>query len=352
MLSLVASLDESRYRAVLVCVDGLGDLADAARDLGLDPVVLGRNRRWDVSGVARFARLVHSRRAGVVHGWLYLANFFARVGGRLGGAPVVVASEGGAITTPSIARERVARAVEAVLGPATDAVIANSQATAAGLRRLGVSAEKIEVVYNGVEVPRPLSPEGRSRLRASVGAGDEEPLVAMVARLDPDFKDHGSFLRALARLHGVRGAVVGDGPGRPSLEALARDLGLSDRVAFTGFRPDASRLLAAADVSVLLTYSEGFSNVVLESMAAGVPLVTSDVPANREAVRDGVDALIVPIGAPVEAAAAIDRLLRDRAFAAALGGAARARVAAEFSLEAQAQRTMDLYDRLLARKRR
>jgi glycosyltransferase involved in cell wall biosynthesis len=190
------------------------------------------------------------------------------------------------------------------------------------------------------------------RLRACLGAQEGEPLVAMVARIDPDFKDHGAFLHSLVQLPGVHGAVVGDGPGRAVAEALARRLGIADRVTFTGFRRDARELVGAVDVSVLLTYSEGFSNVLLESLAAGVPVVATDIPANREALRDGADGALVPVRDPAATAAAIRRLLDDPAAAATLAEAGSTRAKDVFSLEAQASRTMALYDRLLSAKQR
>jgi glycosyltransferase involved in cell wall biosynthesis len=352
MLALLRSLDPERYRPILVCVDGLGELAEEAAESGIEPVVLGRGARWDVSGVFRLARLVREEQASVVHGWLFLANVFARVGGRLGRAPVVLAAEGGAITTRSASRRRVARTVETVLGPVTNAYVANSEATAVGMRALGVPARKIETIHNGVAVAPRIDEGERARLRSSVQASDGEPLVAMVARVDPEFKDHESFLHSIAALPGVRAAVVGDGPGLVAAEALAKQLGIEHRVTFTGFRRDAARLMAAADVSVLLTYSEGLSNVLLESMAAGVPVVATDISPNREALRDGVDGLLVPVRDPAATAAAIQRLLTEPATAASFVSAARTRVADAFSIEAQADRTMALYDRLLRTKRR
>ncbi|MDX6475822.1 MAG: hypothetical protein QOH95_1333 [Gaiellaceae bacterium] len=352
LLSLLGSLDRSRYRPLLVCVDRVGALAPEAHALGLDPVVLGRGARWDVSGVRRLARIVRTERASIVHGWLFLGNAFARVGGQLGRAPVLIASEGAAITTFSATRLVVGRTVETLLAPLTNAFIANSEATAAGMRRLGVPARKIDVIHNGVALSPPLDDEERTRLRRELGVSDATPLVVMVARLDPAFKDHSTFLRAMALLPQARAAVVGDGSGRQAAERLAAELGIGDRVVFTGFRSDAARVVAAADVSVLLTYSEGFSNVVLESMAAGVPVVATDIPSNREAIRDGADGLIVAVGSAEATADAIGSFLAHPELARAVSAAARVRIAKQFSLEAQAERTMALYDRLLSTRRR
>jgi glycosyltransferase involved in cell wall biosynthesis len=287
-----------------------------------------------------------------VHGWLSLASVFARTGGTLARVRARIAAEGGAVTTMDARRRRRDALAERALAPFTDAYVANSEAVAASLREQGLPSEKIVVIPNGVAVPELPTGAEREQLRAQLGAGPRDELVGMVSRLDPDFKDHGTLLAALAGLAAegrpVRAAFVGDGAGRAGLERRAAALRVADRVVFTGYRADASRYVAALDVSVLLTYSEGFSNVVLESMAAGVPLVATAIPPNREAVEDGIHALLVPLRDVEATTGALRRLLDDRPLAERLAAAARRRAAERFSLEAQAERTMRLYDRLLA----
>jgi len=354
MVSVLAGLDRARFEPLLCCIDGLGDFADDVHALGIEPVVLGRASRRDVRGIGRLARLVRRERVDVVHGWLFLANVFARLGGKLGGAPVVVVGEGGAVTTMDSRKARTNARVERLLAPLADAAVANSEAVAAALRRAGAPGRELVVIHNGVAIPPPLAAHRRAELRASIGAADGDRVVGMVGRLDADFKDHETLLRAAARLRDehprLRVALVGDGAARSRLEALAAELGLHDRVTFAGYRADARELLGAFELSVLLSYSEGFSNVVLESMAWGLPLVATDIPPNREATGD--TAVLVPVGDVEGTAGAVSHLLGDAEAARTLGARARDRAAARFSPEAQAQATAALYERLLAAKRR
>lgn len=356
LLAVVAGLDRARFEPLLVCIDGLGPLEDDARALGLEPVILGRGARLDARGVPRLARLLHRERVQIVHGWLSLASLFARVAGTLVGVPVRIAAEGGAVTTRDPRRARRDALLERALAPLTDAYVANSGAVAKSLREKGVPERKIAVIPNGVAVSAPLGDEERATLRAELGAAPGSQLVGMVARLDAGFKDHETFLAALATLvaegRPVHGAIVGDGAACAGLERRAAELGVADRVTFTGYRPDAARAIAALDVSVLLSYFEGFSNVLLESMAAGVPIVATAIPPNREAIEDEAHGLLVPVGSAEKTAAALRRLLDDPETAARLGAAARRRAADRYSLEAQATATMELYERLLAGKRR
>jgi len=354
LLAVAAALEPPRFESLVACLDGLGPLREEAVAAGIVPILIGRSWRFDVTGVLRLALLLRRERVAIVHGWMWLPGVFARVAGVLARVPVRVVGEGAAVTTNDPRRARSGALLDRLLAPLTDTWVANSEAVAASLRERGLPADRIVVVPNGVALPAPLDPEERRLLREELGAEPGAELVGMVARLDPEFKDHATLLRAVAQLEAdgrpIRVAVVGDGPGRVALERHALDLGIADRVRFTGFRRDSARLVAALDVSVLLTYSEGFSNVVLESMAAGVPLLATDIAPNREAVHDGVHALLVPVGDVEATAAALRRLLDDSSLAAALGAAARDRARADFSLEAQGARMASLYERLLREK--
>jgi glycosyltransferase involved in cell wall biosynthesis len=144
--------------------------------------------------------------------------------------------------------------------------------------------------------------------------------------------------------------IVGDSVSqayRDGLEAYAAALGLGQRVVFTGFRRDVPALLSAVSVSVLPSLSEGLSNVVLEAMAAGVPVVATSVGGTPEIVDDGVTGLLVPPRDAGALADAISSLLTDPARRQTIGEAGRRRVEERFSLEAMVLATEQLYERLL-----
>lgn len=356
LLALLAHVDRDRFDPLIVCMDELGELAPEARDLGFAPIVLGRSKRRDVGVVTRLARLFASERVSIAQGWLGLPAVVARAAAVIAHVPVRIYLEAGTVPTPDPRRARRSALLERVLAPVTDAYIANSEAVAAMLRDdLRLNAAKIVVIPNGVALPEPIDAAERIRLRAELGADASEQLIGMTARLDPRYKDHQTFLESVALLAAegrpVRAAVVGDGPGRAELERLTAHLGIGGLVTFTGFRRDAVRLYEAFDVSVLLSHSEGFSNVVLETMAAGVPLVTTAIAPNREALEDGVHGLLVAPRDETAVAAAIGRLLDDRPLATRLGTAARARAASRYSPRAYAEATMRLYDELIVRRR-
>jgi CelD/BcsL family acetyltransferase involved in cellulose biosynthesis len=184
----------------------------------------------------------------------------------------------------------------------------------------------------------------------------------LLARLDPvkrveDFLDAAAIVTPL--VEGARFLVVGDdvittkrgqrpeSPYRKELLSHAARIGLADRVIFTGMRFDVSRLLAQADVSVLCSSSEGLSNTILESMAAGLPVVATDVGGTAEIVDDGQTGLLVRPFQPASIAGAIVRLLQEPELARRLGRAGREKVERHFTLRRMVSETERLYERLL-----
>ena len=167
-------------------------------------------------------------------------------------------------------------------------------------------------------------------------------------------KNHEGFLRAAARvaskLPNVEFVLVGDGHLRPALEGLAQRLGLAGRTRFLGERLDIPAVMAALDVMVLFSHSESLPNVVMEAMAAGVPVVASRVGGVPELVRHEETGLLVAPGDEDELAAAVARLLTQPSIRTRYGRRAREVAKANFSLERIARQYEQLYLQVLAEK--
>jgi glycosyltransferase involved in cell wall biosynthesis len=188
----------------------------------------------------------------------------------------------------------------------------------------GVPAERIHVVWNAVEVPPGLPGPPPT-------AGRPAELVT-VCRLVP-WKGVDGILRALCSMPAARLTVIGDGPERPALEAMAHALAVADRVRFLGQLPREQALtaMARADVFVLNSTYEGLPHVVLEAMRVGVPVVATAAGGTPEAVRDGVTGLLVPPGDPGALAAALGRIIGEPDLGRRLAGAARADADSRFA---------------------
>jgi glycosyltransferase involved in cell wall biosynthesis len=239
-----------------------------------------------------------------------------------------------------------------------DCVLVNADAVKDWLVGEGYDPAKIVVIRNGVDLTRFDRPAERDRIRHELGLAAATPIVAVVSRL-ARFKGLEQFLEAAAaltpRFPDVRFVIAGEtAPSETAfltaLQNRAKELRISDRVIFTGLRSDVPALLSGVDVAVMPSLNEALSNVLLESMAAGRPVVATRVGGTPEALIDGDNGLLVPPGDPAKLAVSIATLLNDRVLAERLGRAARHRIADHFSVDRMVQATERLYLDLLERK--
>jgi glycosyltransferase involved in cell wall biosynthesis len=201
--------------------------------------------------------------------------------------------------------------------------------------------------------PMIAAPVRRGELRRELGLAPETPLVGIVARLVP-FKAHETCLQAGRAVTAARPDVVflviGDGERRAALEAMARELGLADRVRFLGWRADLDRLYADLDVVVLTSKNEGSPVALIEAMAAGRPVVSTRAGGVEDVVTDGETGLVVPVGDAAAVGRAILDLVEDPVRAARLGAAARDAVVQRFASSRLVGDIDALYRRLLAER--
>jgi glycosyltransferase involved in cell wall biosynthesis len=223
-----------------------------------------------------------------------------------------------------------------------DAVIANSNTARKQSIERGFSADRINVVYNGIDTEHfHHDPVARKELRAEWAIADDDLLIGRIGRMRTD-KDYPTFLRAAAqaaaRRHRLRFVTVGGGPDRKSIGDLATELGLDDRLVWAGERDDVVAVMSALDIMVSSSASESFPNVIGEAMACGVPCVVTD--AGDSAAIVGSTGVVVPTGSPDALAGALlelaERLPRDRE---RVRTDARARIESEFGLDVMISRT-------------
>lgn len=230
-----------------------------------------------------------------------------------------------------------------------DAVVCNSLAAADRLIASGLAPDKIAVIGNAL--PSEVFNAATAALPKKAGV----LRVGMVARMNHRYKNHSGFLRIAAQIHqripNAEFLLAGDGPLREELEGEAASLGLGERVFFLGDRQDMPAVLASIDIAVNPSDSESLSNVILEAMAASLPVVAYDVGGNSELVNDQRGALI-SAGNEASFADAVEKLLSDAALREQLGRSARQFTQENFSLEKVRQRYSDLYTMLLRKKNR
>ena len=318
-------------------------LVTRAADAGIDVVPLAPAFAADPRAVLALRRAIRAHRIDVVHAHAAHAVTLAAFATLRTSVPMVVARR---VDFPlrmgagTHWKYRRAAAIVAVSGAVRDVV------ARAGL------AVPIVVIPDGTDVRRPRNPAD-AELLAGLGVPRGTLLIVQVSQLVAH-KDPFTFVRAFAAVHkrmrGMHALLVGDGPLRAPVERMVRELGLEDTLHVVGYRTDADRLLAAADVVTLSSREEGLGSVLLDALVFGRPVAATRGGGIPEVVQDGETGLLVPVGDGEALGAAIVTLLTDRALAARMGGAARAR-APEFSIEAMALRTRQLYESVLATSR-
>lgn len=354
VVSLADGLDYSRFELEFGCLRRSGEFLTQLEARGLQVREYAVRRLYGARTLAqqlRFAQHLRRQRIQIMHSYNFYPNVFAIPAARLARTPVVVAS----IRDTGAHLTKRQRKVQRVACRLADHILVNAEAVRQWLTAEGYDPRRISVIRNGLDLSR-FTPGEDGSLRRELGIPEGAPIVAMLSRLSR-MKGVEDFLDAAAtvasRVENAHFLVIGDNINpdgsayRRELEARAARLDLASRVTFTGFRLDVPRLLSAVAVSVLPSLSEGLSNTILESMAAGAPVVATRVGGSAEALEHGVDGLLVPPRDPAALSRAIMWMLEHPEEARAFGRRARARVAEEFSLARMIRETECLYARLL-----
>jgi L-malate glycosyltransferase len=342
---LAQNLIPPQFQTHLGCIERYGPLAHHFPTAPEFPLG-GSLFKWQ-SLRTRFdlSRHLRQHRVQVAHAFDFYTNLTLIPAAKLARVPVVIGSQRqlGDLLTPAQFR------VQNVAFRWCDAVVCNSQAAAGRLAGAGLSPNKIAVIGNALPA---------AAFTPTAAALPKRPGIArvgMVARMNHRYKNQSGFLRIAAQIHqrmaDVEFVLVGDGPLRQELENEAASLGLGRSAIFLGDRQDMPAILASLDVAVLTSDSESLSNVILEAMAAGLPAVAYDVGGNSELLSHQRGTLI-PSGNEVAFAEAVQQLLTDAALREKLGRNAQHFAQETFSLDRVRQRYVDLYVKLLQKKRR
>ena len=296
----------------------------------------------DLSLIRQLVRLFRAERPDIVHTHAWGTLCEGVMAARWAGVPFVVHGEHGTMEARPRnlwVQRRVWRRVDRVL--AVSSRLAERMAAA-----VRFPMDRITVIRNGVDLAR-FGHQDRRQARARLGISADATIVGTVGRLVPVKHQH-NLLAAMARLKAIglhaQTVLAGDGPLRDDLERTAHELGLDGEVRFLGETGDVATVLAAFDVFVLPSRSEGMSNTILEAMACGLPVVATRVGGNDELVDDGVTGKLVPAESAEALADALGGLIRNPDSRHAMGAAGRAKVEREFSLEAMIRGYERLYE--------
>jgi len=349
---VVATLARAQHdagdRVTVYCLDRDGALAASLPGAGV-PVhtVRRRARGFDAAAVLRLARMLRADGVKVVHCHNHGALVYGALAARMVIGARVVYTIHGAITS---ARRSTARFLK--LGLVHEVVFVSAHAREVG-RAAGLDGDdRVHTILNGVDLSAFDGAAGDgSAVRRAHGIPENARVCGIIARLT-EAKDHANLFAAIAiareTVPGLHCLVVGDGELREELEEDVAARGLSGVVHFVGARDNIRDYLAAMDVFVLSSVTEGLAMTLLEAMAAARPIVATRVGGNAEVVKDGVTGYLVPPSDPRALAGAIERVLDNPAAARQMGEAGRVRANARFSLGAMVSAYQAVYEAVIA----
>ncbi|HEX3762153.1 MAG TPA: glycosyltransferase [Kofleriaceae bacterium] len=317
-----------------------GAMADEFAAAGIAVGRVAKRDGLDPTLVPRLAHALRERHADVVHTHNPLPLIYGAPAARLARAAAIHTKHG---MNPGGRGHRWLRRTAAGF---VHEFVAVSDTTAAQARhQRDTSPGKLHTIPNGIRLDRYApDPEARAAARVELGLGDAW-VVGTVGRLDP-IKNQAMLVRAMAPMLSsrVRLVIIGEGPARPDVEAAIAELSEPRWVVMTGRRMDVPRLIHAFDVFALSSSSEGLPLVVPEAMAAGLPIVTTDVGGLPSVVDDQVTGLVVPVDAQ-RLGAALAVLEADRDRARAMGTRARQVALSRFNFDRMVDAYLALYER-------
>jgi glycosyltransferase involved in cell wall biosynthesis len=312
---------------------------------GIQPTIVERRWNFDPCAWWNLKRLVEHLRPDVVHAWQCTANAYG-LATMLGGSfKRLIAGYRSMEPVDHSLKARLDREI----GRRSTGLVANSRGVKNFYVKNGLPENKFNVIDNAVELPVG-SNSTRQQILDELGLPENSRLIGMVGRLMPHkrFKDAiwaADLLKVVRK--DVHLLIFGDGPHFDRLHRFREQVRIEDHVHFLGNRTDLQRFYPHFDLLWSTSAYEGQSNAILEAMAAGVPIVASDIPGNRELVVAKETGVLVPVGDRGGFAREAHRLLETPELARQLGEAGRERVRREFTVEKMVGKYLDLYSQLL-----
>lgn len=341
LLEVLRLIDRSRFTPIVISAKGTGPLGAAVRAAGVELVELRLGPSMASRDFVRCVReatdVLRARKVAVVQYFEWRAGLIAIAAARRAGGCRLVAARR-SVPKGSGGQRALAELVVRI----ADRVIVNAEM----LRPSGGAGRRTDVIPSGVDTDRFAPGRDRAAAKTRLGLSPATVVVGTVGRLESR-KGTDTLLAAIAAVRAERPdvalVVVGEGPLRAELATRAEQLGLASAVQFLGDRADVDEVLAALDVFVLPSRTEGMSNALLEAMAMALPVVATAVGGTPEVIADGRSGLLVPADVPATMAAAIGRVLADHTRGRALGEAARAVVEERYGARSMVRRLEGIY---------
>jgi glycosyltransferase involved in cell wall biosynthesis len=360
VLDLANNLDKTRFEVAVAFGPGY-PLDEVFLKAGIETfhVCMSRNIAplINAKGFFQIYRLLKQGEFDIVHTHCSIAGFLGRIAAKLAGCPIIIFQDQGfAFTRGSLGIVKyIYLFIERLLEPITDQYVTVSNTLKQiGLRHKILRPNKVTVIYNGID-PRQIESSSADKVikKKELGLDSSFTVVGIIGRLEPQ-KRVDIFLKGASMIRKsdmeTQFLVVGDGPLRNKLEAVAEDLKIKDKVFFAGWKTDVFEMLDVIDVLCLTSSWEGMPLVVLEAMAMGKPVIATKVRGIEEVVEDGKTGILIPLEDPHALSEACMKLIRDKALISVMGGEARTRFEQLFTIERMIHEYESVYTNMINKK--
>ncbi|MCU0707419.1 MAG: glycosyltransferase [Pirellula sp.] len=346
LVMLANRLDPSEFDATLIVLSRTGPLESELDTQRTRLILIGKERRLDPRVWWRLAQTLKTLRPDLVHTWIFAANAYGRTAAKWAGVKCILASERSVDPWKSTWQLVLDRA----LARFTKGITTNSPGVVDFYADRGIDRRLFEIIPNGIEPRDPKKEIARAEAFQRLGIDPKRRLILSIGRLWPQ-KGYKDLIWAAEMLRVLRGntsyAILGEGPERERLEEYRDNVRATSEVYLVGHRDDAISILPHADLLWNGSLYEGQSNTILEAMQAGVPVMASDIPGNRDLVRDGETGILFPVGDVDRLMRVSNQLLNDEPMRKRLIDAARDQILKEHDVQTMVDRHADYYRRML-----
>jgi glycosyltransferase involved in cell wall biosynthesis len=350
VLELSTGLKTLGHNVTICCLNTRGVLAEEAMGRGIEVVCLNKKHKYDFRIIFRLVKLLKQKKADVLQTYLFGADLWGRLAGRLAGVKVLLTSN----RSGGRHYEKKEYWFDRLLWPLADGIISNTQSGRELLHhKLKIPLEKLYFVPNGYNFNKFNNLPARNEVRRELSLSDSDYVAVITGSLKP-IKNHKMLIEAAKviskKYNNIRYLIVGKGPLEKELIALVENYGLKKQIIFTGQRLDIPRLLSSADMGVLTSKWEGYSNSIMEYMVAGLPVVATDVGGVRDLVSPDKTGYLVPSGDAPAMAQKIVELFNAPEKAEEMGRAGKEWVHQNCDFQILALKVTEICDSIVKRK--
>jgi glycosyltransferase involved in cell wall biosynthesis len=354
---LSTSLDPVAFRPIVVQLTPRSTPSVATDKLGaVEPLHFPTEKFYNLHGlhqIVRLGLLAKRQKVDIIHTFFEKSEVMGWLITRFSHVPVWITSR----RDLGFLRKKSYREIFKISGRNCNRCVANCHAVKNKvIEQENLPDEKVSVIYNGLDFSYYMRPSNGNRIRNELGVENKRPIVGMIANFNFEIKGHHFFIEAskkiLDEFPDTEFVLVGDGSLRCRYEKMAQDFGIKDKIHFLGKREDVPEILSSLNISISCSTSEGFSNVILESMAAGKPVISTSVGGSSEIVVNGVTGYLVPPADPDALARAVTMLLQNPGKAAAMGAEGKKIVHEKFTVDSMVKNYEKLYTELVEEYKR